>query len=83
VPSQHSLRLNYLDHIEQARPKSNYPNHEGAITSAQSNPRWRVPQGKAQLMPKQQYLGFKPGARPEQVGDDCHKSTKDRKHRAS
>jgi len=42
-----------------------------------------VPQGKVQLMPKQQYLGFKSGARPEQVGDDHHKSTKDRKHRAS
>jgi len=42
-----------------------------------------MPQGEVQLMPKQQYLGFKPGARPEQVGDDRQKSTKDRKHRAS
>jgi len=38
-----------------------------APSPPQPNPRWRVPQGKVQLMPKQQYLGFKPGARPEQA----------------
>jgi len=52
-------------------------------SQSQANARRRAPQGKVQLMPKPQYLGVKPGARPEQVGDDRHKGTKDRKHRAS
>jgi len=63
VPSQHGLRLNHPDHIEQTRPQPNHPDHEGAITTAQSNPRRRVPQGNVQLMPKKQYLSFKSGAR--------------------
>jgi hypothetical protein len=49
----------------------------------QSNPRQRVPQCKVQLMPKKQYLGFKSGARPEQVDKEHSKSTKERKHRFS
>jgi hypothetical protein len=49
----------------------------------QSNPRRRVPQCKVQLMPKKQYLGFKSGARLDQVGDSHSKGIKDRKHRVS
>jgi hypothetical protein len=83
VPSQHGLRLNDLDHIEQARPQPNHPTYEGAITSAQSNPRRPVSQCKVQLMPKKQYLGFKSGVRLDQVGNSRSKSIKDRKYRPS
>jgi len=48
----------------------------------QSNPWRRVPQCKVQLMPKKQYLGFKSGARLDQVGDDRSKGIKHRQHRA-
>jgi hypothetical protein len=34
-------------------------------------------------MPKKQYLGFKPGAGLDQVGDSHSKGIKDRKHRVS
>jgi hypothetical protein len=49
----------------------------------QSNPWWRVPQCKLQLMPKKQNLGFKPSARLEQVAYKHSKGMKDRKHRLS
>jgi hypothetical protein len=83
VPSQHGLRLNHPDYVKQARPYSNHPNHQGAITTAQSNPRRRVLQCKVQLVPKQQYLGFKSGARLDQVGSSQSKGIKHRKHRVS
>jgi hypothetical protein len=50
---------------------------------AQGFRRLRVPQCKVQLMPKKQYLGFKPGAGLDQVGDSLSKGIKDRKHRVS
>ncbi len=52
LPSQHGLWLDYLDHLQQARPKPDHPNHEGAIATVQSNSWWRVRQCKVQLMPK-------------------------------
>jgi len=42
-----------------------------------------VPHCHLQLMPKQQYFGFKSGARLVQVGNSYSKSIKDRKHHAS
>jgi hypothetical protein len=54
-----------------------------AHITLQWNPRRRVPQCKAQLMPKEQYLGFKPGAGLDQVGHSHSKGIEDRKHRAS
>jgi hypothetical protein len=52
-------------------------------TTLQSNPRRRVPQCKVQLMPKKQYLGFKPGAGLDQVGHSHSKGIEHRKHRVS
>jgi len=42
-----------------------------------------APQCKVQLMPKKQYLGFKPGAGLDQIRDDRPKGIKNRKHRVS
>lgn len=44
--------------MHKARPQPNHPDHEGAITTAQSTPRRRVSQGKVQLMPEKQYHGL-------------------------
>ena len=81
MPAQDGLRLNYLDRVNQTRPKPDHPNHEGAITAVQSNPRRRMSQCKVQLMPKKQNLGFKPGARLEQVAYKRSNGMKDSKHR--
>ncbi len=82
MPSQDSVRLNHPNYSEQVWAP-NHPNHEGSITTVQSNPRRRVSQCKIQLMPKKQYLGFKSGAQLDQVGDNHSKGIKDRKHRVS
>jgi len=41
----------------------------------------RSPQCNVQLMPEKQILGFKPGARLEQVGNKHSKHVHDGKHR--
>jgi hypothetical protein len=83
MPAQDGRRLNYLDCVNQIRPKPDHPNHEGAITAVQSNPRRRMSQCKVQLMPKKQNFGFKPGARLEQIGYERSNGLKESNHRVS
>jgi hypothetical protein len=83
LPSQHGLRLDDLDHLQQARPKPDHPSHEGAIVTVQSNPWRRVPQCEVQLMPKKQNLGLEPSARLRQVAYKHSKGVKNREHRPS
>ena len=81
MPPQDSLRLNYLGHTEQVRPKPGHPYEQRPITAAQSKTGRRPPQGDVELMTEKQVLGFKPPPRLEQVDDENSERVQDRKHR--
>ena len=67
VPPKDGLRLNDLRRTEQARPEPGHPDQQGPITAAQPKMRRRTPQGDAELMAKEQVLGYKPASRLKQV----------------
>jgi hypothetical protein len=62
--------LNDLRRTEQARPEPGHPDQQGPITAAQPKTRRRTPQGDAELMAKEQVLGYKPASRHKQVDDE-------------
>ena len=82
VPPQDRLRLNDLGRTEQARPEPGHPDQQRPVTAAQPKTRRRPPQGDAELMAKEQVLGFKPAPRLEQVDDEHSERVQDREHRS-
>jgi len=64
------VRLNDLRRTKQARPEPGQPHHQRPVTVAQSKARRRTPQGDAELMTKEQVLGFKSARRLEEVDDE-------------
>jgi hypothetical protein len=81
MPSQHSLRLDYLHRTKKARRKPGDPYEQHAITAKQSRTRRSASQSDSQLMAEKQILGLKPAPRLEQVDDDHAERAQDRKHR--
>jgi hypothetical protein len=77
MPSQDNLRLNYLGHIEQTGPNPRHPYQQRPVTTVQPQTRRRSPQCDVELMTEKQVLGFKPKARLEYVGDECHEQVQD------
>src|SRR5436190_480702 len=65
MPSKNGLRLGHLRGTEQARPKPGHPDQQRSVTAAQPKTRRRMPQGDAELMAKEQVLGFQPATRLE------------------
>src|SRR5215470_6614927 len=82
MPAKDSLRLNDVRRTEQARPEPGQPDHQGPITAAQSKTRRRTPQGDAELMAKEQVLGFKPARRLEEGDDEHCERMQEREHRS-
>jgi hypothetical protein len=81
VPAKDGLRLNDMRRTEQARPEPGQPHHQGPITAAQSNTRRRTPQGDAELMAKEQVLGFKSARRLEEVYNEHCERMQNCEHR--
>jgi hypothetical protein len=81
MPAKDGLRLNDLRCTEQARPEPGQPHHQRPVTAAQSKARRRTPQGDAELMAKEQVLGFQPAPRLEQVDDEHFDRMQEREHR--
>src|SRR2546429_1376878 len=81
MPAKDGLRLNDMRRIEQARPEPGQPHHQGPVTAAQSKARRRTPQGNAELMAKEQVLGFKSARRLEEVDNEHCERMHDREHR--
>jgi len=54
---------------EQAWPEPGQRHRQGPVTAAQSKARRRTPQGDAELIAKEQVLGFKSARRLEEVDD--------------
>jgi hypothetical protein len=81
MPSKDGLRLNDMRRIEQARPEPGQPHHQGPVTAAQSKAGRRTPQGNAELMAKEQVLGFKSSRRLEEVDNEHCERMQDREHR--
>ena len=81
MPAKDGLRLNDMRRPEQARPEPGQPHHQGPVTAAQSKARRRTPQGDAELMAKEQVLGFKSARRLEEVDNEHCERIQDREHR--
>ena len=81
MPPKDGLRLNNPGRAEQARPEPGHPDQQGPVTAAQPKTRRRMPQGDAELMTKEQVLGFKPAPRHEQVDDEHSERMQEREHR--
>jgi len=81
MPSQDSGRLNYSTQIEQARPYSGHPNHQGTVTCTKPETLRSPPQGDVELATQKEILDFKPALRFEQIGYKRRKQVDDRKHR--
>ena len=81
MPAKDGLRLNDLRRTEQARPEPGHPDQQRPVTAAQSKTRRRTPQGDAELMAKEQVLGFKPARRLEEVDDEHYERMQEREHR--
>ncbi len=81
MPAKDGLRLNDPGCIEQARPEPSHPDQQGPVAAAQSKTRRRTPQSDAELMAKEQVLGYKPAPRLEQVDDEHSERVEDCEHR--
>ena len=81
MPAKDGLRLNDMRRPEQASPEPRQPHHQGPVTAAQSKARRRTPQGDAELMAKEQVLGFKSARRLEEVNNEHCERIQDREHR--
>src|SRR5262249_31534579 len=81
VPAKDGLRLNDLRRTEQPRPGPGHPDQQGPVTAAQSKARRCTPQGDAELMAKEQGLGFEPAWRLKEVDDEHCERMQEREHR--
>ena len=63
MPAKDCLWLNDMRRTEQAWAEPGQPHHQGPVTATQSKARRRTPQGDAELMTKEQVLGFKSARR--------------------
>jgi hypothetical protein len=77
MPSQDSLRLNYLGHTEKARPNPRHPYQKRPVTAVQPHTRRRSSQCYVELMAEKQVLGFQPASRLEYVDNEYHKQIQD------
>ena len=60
--------MNNAGQTEQARPRSDHPNHQGTVTCAKPDTLWGSPQGDVELMTQKEVLDFKPAWWLEQIG---------------
>jgi hypothetical protein len=81
MPPQDAGRLNNSGQIEQARPHSGHPNHQGTVTWPKPDTLRDSPQGDVELMTQKEILDFKPAPRLELIGYKCRTQMDDRKHR--
>jgi hypothetical protein len=81
MPPQDRGRLNNSGQIEQARPHSAHPNHQGTVSCPKPDTLRGSPQGDAELMTQKDVLDFKPATRLELIGYKRCKQLDDRKHR--
>jgi hypothetical protein len=81
MPPQDRVRLNDAGQIEQARPPSGHPNHQGTVTCPKPETLWGSPQGDVELMAEKKVFDFKPARGLEQIGYEGCKQVDDRKHR--